>query len=183
MKFKTNDLPMNDFQILGFSKADVTNMPKDILTSLLNGGRTELMTIGEGKARLSLTKVNEKITHVVHPYRSTIDNKDYQLSKDKLDALKNNKIFTHTHNGEKLIFQLDDKTNNIITYPFKDLPKSLSNEEKELLASGKYVIKKEEYGEKTMQLDLNTLQGIITGTNRYDRNNKLGKGTKIDLNI
>jgi len=182
MKFKTNELPMSDFEILGFSKEDVINMSREHLTSLLKGTKTDIMTLGEGKGKLSLSREDGEVKLKVHPYRSTIDNSKYQLEEKLLKDLKDGKTFTKEIDSQKMIFQLDKSINEIVTFPLDKLPKSLSNEEKELLAAGKTISKSSEKGDTKLTLDLNSSNGInITGSNGYDRNNKLDMGTKMDF--
>ena len=158
MEIEARKLPYDLFEKIGFSKKDVLNLPSEDMKNLLNGKTTRnVVPINikmEGidfkdRAKLSLyTLPDESIGLKVHPYRKEIQN-EFNLNKEELSKLKAGELISKVHpslNGvkEKYVFQLDPDINEIkkariddVKVPAKLDGLTLTNQERELLASGK----------------------------------------------
>ncbi len=196
------ELPFKQFEKIGLSKEDVLNLPKQDLKNLLSGYRTDIVPLKidqdglniniEGK--LSLKRNNDDtVSLIVHPSRKEIDNQ-YNLNEEQLNRLKKGEILEldlQAKNKEITphLVQLDQSINELISavkdnirIPEKIQGIQLSNEQKELIASGKSVSLSTDKGEVKVQLNLNDSSGIrIDSPLGYDRNNKLDQSTKEDL--
>jgi hypothetical protein len=200
-QIKSDQIPYEQFKQIGMSKEDVLNISKDSLKKLLRGDKTDMLDIKLNKnqqtpseVKLSLERNSDNsIRLIVHPYRKDLLN-EYNLSDKEIEALKKGEIIegvSKAKNGEMRphLFQLDKDLNEImkankssIEIPDKVNNIKITNEQKELIASGKSVEIKGKDGTTKIQLDLNDSKGIRIDSERgYERNGRLDTGTKKDL--
>jgi hypothetical protein len=129
MKFDIDELPLNDFALLGLEKTDILSLPPQTLGALLNGGRTSLIRFKNIKtrngrkyyldARLSLDRDKlGKLKLHMHPRRPELKN-SFGLSPDEVKYLEQNsngfvKKDSVSEPGKKLSVYLDALTNEYI---------------------------------------------------------------------
>src|SRR5690625_5577627 len=98
MNYKINDLPFDQFKMLGMNKRDVINLPTRTLNALLTGNRTSLMRFKNLKlsggfnpqsidAKLSLANENGRMQLKNHPINKEAAN-IYQLSPKEIKQLQ-----------------------------------------------------------------------------------------------
>ncbi|BAD51354.1 DUF4099 domain-containing protein [Bacteroides fragilis] len=198
-KFKENEIPYKQLELIGISKKDILSLNKENLEALFAGKRTHLLPIkgvddkGEEfafKAKISLYhKENGQVGINIHPIRPEINN-EYDLKEKELHKLRNGELVTKTLQGEKFVIQLDKETNELLKARSKDISipniikdVSLSNAEKDALRQGKEVFLGKEK-DLVVQLDLNNPRGIAFKEDvlkkqaiEYDRINPHIRGT------
>jgi hypothetical protein len=129
MKFDIDELPLNDFALLGLEKKDILSLPPQTLGALLNGGRTSLIRFKNIKtrngrkyyldARLSLDRDKQgKLKLHMHPRRPELKN-SFGLSPDEIKYLEQNpngfvKKDSLSEPGKKLSVYRDPLTNEYI---------------------------------------------------------------------
>lgn len=128
--FKLEELPYNQFERLGMSKKDVTQLPTRTLNALLSGQRTDLMIFNalpnfEGglEGKLSLRRGNEgKPELQITPVKKYPETKYNVTEKEMKEIEDSDKIkfvqkeFTNkqTKQPYKVLVTLDKDTNNLV---------------------------------------------------------------------
>jgi hypothetical protein len=129
MKYDIDELPLNDFALLGLEKTDILSLPPQTLGALLNGGRTSLIRFKNIKtrngrkyyldARLSLDRDKlGKLKLHMHPRRPELKN-SFGLNPDEIKYLEQNpngflKKDSLSEPGKKLSVYRDTLTNEYI---------------------------------------------------------------------
>lgn len=128
MKYNLQELPINQFKLLGLDKKDVLRLPSTTLMALLEGKKTELLEFQYNnaekpihfKGKFSLKSFDGNIELILHPIKNKLKN-DFELSKEELRKLQNN---PGIHSIEKEIkIKEGGKTieKNVLIYLDKDI--------------------------------------------------------------
>lgn len=198
MNFDIKELPYSQFEQLGMSKKDVLNMKPENLANLLEGKRTELVTLkinlGEGMqpltpdAKLSLTRnPDNSVSLGVHPILAKPTNSVGATPDQWEKMLKGEPIVKDSKalNGvmEPHIHQLDKHTNEILTARVSSiqLPNAIKDtvltpDQKEQLKKGLSVELDRNSKEAThVKLDLNEPKGFKISTEQQTLSINQGK--------
>ncbi len=135
MKYTTEQLPWQDFAILGLNREQVLSLPKSTIDALLSGNRTSLIRFENPQvpgllsksfpfdAKLSLKKGENGELHLLaHPINPELKN-NFELSRSELKYLESGKMIfipklVTGEDGklEEALVAYDQTTNELVAF-------------------------------------------------------------------
>ena len=177
MNFTKEQLPVQEFERLGFKKDRLHQLPKEEMHALLSGYPSNMKFLTFKDKDGATQKVNAKLSVYqiadgtiglkVHPFRREIKN-DMNLTQKEIDKLKSGESINKKLNIQQFLIQLDQSINELRRIRTDRIKVAdaigntkLSENQKADLRSGKVIILKDSKGiEKRIKLDLSSPSGI-----------------------
>ena len=177
MNITKEQLPVQEFERLGFKKDRLHQLPKYEMHALLSGYPSNMKFLTFKDKDGVTQKVNAKLSVYrdtdgtiglkVHPFRKEIKN-DMNLTQKEIDKLKSGDSINKTINHQQYLVQLDQSINELRRIKIESIKvagavgnTNLSENQKADLKSGKAVYIKDSDGRKRrVKLDLTSPSGI-----------------------
>lgn len=150
-KFTENEIPYDDFSKMGFSQEMIDDLPENIMTRLLSGEKTPLLSSSikdsNGnplKATIWMTRQeNGVVEGFYRPFDNVRDYSDFNKKQQKT-LLSGGIVMTILNGSPKSYYQMDEDTNRILSCPvdcisknFEGLKQSVPEVDEKTFAEGK----------------------------------------------
>ena len=168
--FSASEIPYDELKVIGFTKERVLDINRDEMERFLSGGKTDLKMLNVNglriEAKLSLSRnPDNSVSLMIHPFQKKISNQ-YNFDNEEIKRLENGEIIAKNINGEKVLFQIDRDTNEVLKKGELNLPShigdiELSSDHRERLKMGQSISLTSKNGETiTAKLEFGNHSGI-----------------------